>query len=105
MSANCTLAREGGSERDHGEERVDSTAKEGRFQEGKGGQARIAFLGEAEGSRATELTQKLSRTICRVLVSLQVWPNLKWDRRLGEKELAPKTKERNESGRLLGSWR
>ena len=34
-----TLAREGGgSEREHGEERVDSTVNEGRFQEGKGGQ-------------------------------------------------------------------
>ena len=29
---------------------MDSTVKEGRFQGGKGGQARIASLGEAEGS-------------------------------------------------------
>ena len=42
-----TLAREGGSEREHGEERVDSTVKEGRFQEGKGGQTTRASL---EGS-------------------------------------------------------
>ena len=30
----------GGSERDHGEERVSYTVKKGRFQGGKGGQAR-----------------------------------------------------------------
>ena len=29
-----------GSEREHGEERVDSTVKEGRFQGGKRGQAK-----------------------------------------------------------------
>ena len=29
--------REGGSEQEHGEERVDSTVNEGRFQEGMGG--------------------------------------------------------------------
>ena len=40
----------GGSEREHGEERVDSTVKEDRFQGGKGGQARRASLGEVEGS-------------------------------------------------------
>ena len=40
----------GGSERDHGEERVDSTVKEGRFQGGKRGQARRASLEEVEGS-------------------------------------------------------
>ena len=49
-----------------------------------------------------EWTQKLSRTICRVLVSLQVWPNLKWKRRLGDEEPAHKMTERNESGRLVG---
>ena len=45
-----------------------------------------------------EWKQKLSRTICRVLVSLQVWPNLKWERRLGEEESTHKMTERNESG-------
>ena len=40
----------GGSEREHGEERVDSTVKEGRFQGGKRGQARRASLEEVEGS-------------------------------------------------------
>ena len=34
------LGEKGRSERKHGEKRVDSTAKEGRFQGGKGGQAR-----------------------------------------------------------------
>ena len=38
-----------GSEREHKEEMVDSTVKEGRFQQGKGGQARRASL-EVEGS-------------------------------------------------------
>ena len=40
----------GGSEREHGEETVDSTVNEGRFQGGKEGQARRAFRGEVEGS-------------------------------------------------------
>ena len=40
----------GVSEREHGEERVDPTVKDGRFQGGQGGQARRAFLGEVEGS-------------------------------------------------------
>ena len=40
----------GRSKRENGEERVDSTVKEGRFQEGKTGQARRASLGEVEGS-------------------------------------------------------
>ena len=45
-----TLAREGVSERDHEEERVDSTVKEGRFQGGRGGQARRASLEQVKGS-------------------------------------------------------
>ena len=40
----------GGSEREHGVERVDSTAKKGRFQGGQGGQARRASLEQVEGS-------------------------------------------------------
>ena len=43
----------GGSEREHEEERVHSTVKEGRFQGGKGGQARRASLEEVEGSIST----------------------------------------------------
>ena len=42
--------KRGGSEREHEEERVDSTVKEGRFQGGHGGQARRASVGEVEGS-------------------------------------------------------
>ena len=34
VGENRTLVREGGSEREHGEERVGSTVKEGRFQGG-----------------------------------------------------------------------
>ena len=46
-----TLTRErGGSEGEHGEERVDFTVNEGRFQEGEGGRARRASLREVEGS-------------------------------------------------------
>ena len=44
------LVERGGSEREHGKERVDSTVKEGRFQGGKGGQATRAFLEQVEGS-------------------------------------------------------
>ena len=49
MGQSLTLMRERGrSEREHEEERVDSTVKDGRFQ-GEG-QARRASLGEVEGS-------------------------------------------------------
>ena len=44
------LGERGGSEREHGVERVDSTVNESRFQAGKGGQARRASLEEVEGS-------------------------------------------------------
>ena len=40
----------GGSEREHGVERVDSTVNEGRFQGGNGDQARRASLEQVEGS-------------------------------------------------------
>ena len=40
----------GGSEREHGEERVDSSVNKGRFQGGQGGQARRASLEQVEGS-------------------------------------------------------
>ena len=57
------------------EERADSTVKEGRLQGGKGGQEKRISQGKA---RAGECTQRLSKKICRVLVSLQGWPRLKW---------------------------
>ena len=44
------LGKRGGSGREHGEKRVDSTVNEGRFQGGKGGQARRASLEQVEGS-------------------------------------------------------
>ena len=50
MGESRTLARKSGSELEHRKERVAFTVKEGRFQGGKGGQARRASLGEAEGS-------------------------------------------------------
>ena len=40
----------GRSKREHEEERVDSTLKEGRFQRRKGGQARRVPLEQVEGS-------------------------------------------------------
>ena len=39
-----------GSEQKHGDVRVDSMVKEGRFQGSEGGQARRASLGNVEGS-------------------------------------------------------
>ena len=38
------------SEREHEEEKMDSTVNEGRFQGGKGGQATRASLEQVEGS-------------------------------------------------------
>ena len=49
VSESRTLAREGRSEREHGEERVNSM-KEDRFQGVEGRQARRALLGDVEGS-------------------------------------------------------
>ena len=50
MSKSCTFAREArGSEQEHGEKRVDSVVKEGRFQGGEGGQARRVSL-EVKGN-------------------------------------------------------
>ena len=40
----------GGSEREHGVGRVDSTLKKGTCQGGKGGQARTASLEQVEGN-------------------------------------------------------
>ena len=40
VSDNRILTRERGLEREHEEERVDSTVNKGRFQGGQGGQAR-----------------------------------------------------------------
>ena len=40
----------GESEREHEEEKMNSSVNEGGFQGGKGGQARRASLGEVEGN-------------------------------------------------------
>ena len=48
MNESRTLARERGSEREHEEERVESTVKEGSFQGGEGRQASRASLGDVE---------------------------------------------------------
>ena len=52
------LGERGRSEREHEEERVHFTAKKGRFQVGKGGQARRASLGEVEGSISGKVNEK-----------------------------------------------
>ena len=51
MSENHTLAKEGGSEREQGEESVDSSVKKNRFQGGEGDQEKRGFPGEVEGSK------------------------------------------------------
>ena len=73
---------------------------EGRQIPRKNGRAskKSVFRGSRRKHELCEWTQKLSRTICRVLVSLQVWPNLKLKRKFGDKEPAHKMTERNESG-------
>ena len=50
MSESHTLARERVIRAGAWREKVDSTVKEGRFQQGEGGQARRASLGKLEGS-------------------------------------------------------
>ena len=50
MSESRTLTSERGIEREHGEERVESTVKKDMLQGGKGGQARRASLEQVEGS-------------------------------------------------------
>ena len=78
---------------------MDFTVTEGRFQQGEGGQA---SLGEVEGSMSGLVDAKLSRRIYRVLVSLHVWPNLKWERRLGDEKPAHEMTEQTESKRFVG---
>ena len=50
MSESRTLPREEDQSRDHEEERMDSTVKEGKLQVGVGGKAKRTFLEEVEGS-------------------------------------------------------
>ena len=51
MSESRTLAREWESlKREHGEQRVDSTVKEGRFQKVEEGEAKRASLGQVKNS-------------------------------------------------------
>ena len=56
------------------------------------GRARKKSLPKGSKRRYERMTQRLSRTICRVMVSLQVWPNLKPERRLGDEEPAHERK-------------
>ena len=67
------LGEKGGSEREHGEERVDSTVNEGRFRGGKGGQARRASLGEIEGIMSGRVD---ARALQDDLQSLGLTPSL-----------------------------
>ena len=68
-----------------------------RFQGGRRGHAKRTSLKVGE-SVSGRWKQKLSMRIWRALVSLQLWPNLKWERRLGDERPAYKMSERNESG-------
>ena len=63
----------GGSDQEHGEQWVDSTMKEGRFQGDKRGQARRASLGEVEGSMSGRVDTKALQDD---LQSLGVTPSL-----------------------------
>ena len=59
------LVERGASERDHGEERVDFTVKEGRLHGRESGQTKRTSLGEVEGNVS-------GRKRSAVLVTLQV---------------------------------
>ena len=50
VSETRNLAQKKGSDREQGEERVDSSVKEGRFQGGEGGKAKRTSLGKVERS-------------------------------------------------------
>ena len=63
------LGGRGGSEQEHGEERVGSTLKKGRFQGAKGGQARRASLEKKEGSVSGRKSSPGRSTEC--------WPHSK----------------------------
>ena len=90
MGESGTLARE----REHGEVRVDSTEKEGRFQGGKGG-----HVGRASSRRSRRKHERVSGRksspgrSAESWLSLLVWPNLNWERRFRDEGLAHKTKE------------
>ena len=82
------------------EKGVESTVKEGRFQGGEGGQARRDSLGKVEGSMSGR-KRCLGRSAESSFYS-QVWPILKWKKRLGDEKPAHKMTERNESEELVG---
>ena len=92
MEKSNTLARERKerSERKYGLEKVSSALKEGGFQRGERGKAQRTSMGK-EGESPWE------KIAWKVLISLQVWPNLKPERRLGEGPTHKMT-GRNESG-------
>ena len=58
MSETRAMARRGRSEREHGEETVDSTVKKGRFRGDEIGQASRAPLREVEGSMSGRVDTK-----------------------------------------------
>ena len=58
MSEKHVSARKRGSEREHGEEKVSSTLKEGGFQVRGGGQAKRASLGEVGKSMSEGVDAK-----------------------------------------------
>ena len=71
--------------------------KEGRLQGGEGGQPRRTSLAE-EGSMSRCVDAKALQDDLQSLISLQVWPNLKWEKRFRDEEPAHKMTRQNESG-------
>ena len=76
-------------------ERDSSTVKEGGFQ-GEGRQAKRSSPPRRSRRKYKRATGRKS-SIWRVLVSLQVWPNLKWNRKLGDEGLVYKKTGRSDS--------
>ena len=91
MSENRTLARERESEREYGEERVDSTVKERGLQSGEGRQAKRTFL-EVVGNMSRYVNAKALQEDLQSLGFTPRQPNLKW-KRLGDEVPAHKMTE------------
>ena len=80
MSKSCTLARKRGIEAKALEEKggIDNGGRQILKKREKPGKEKLAKRNGRKPDRLDEWTQKLFKRICRVLVSLQVWPNIKW---------------------------
>ena len=98
VSESRTLAREGRSEREHGEERVDFTVQKGRFQGREEGHAKKTSLAVVENSISRRVVAKaLQEDLERVDFTPSL-PKPEIKKKLGEKKSAHKMTGRNESG-------